>query len=287
MQLYPDTIQSPYSWYGTNHNTNGTREWIAEKVLANNNLVICIGDSWTWGDSLGKSWNEPLYNDVDARHNQFYTNLLAEKLQADWLMIAWCGGTNDWILHQYSVIKTAIDKGFYKNYNKVYVHVCFTEMFRDFRDLRDHNIFQPTNTENFEQFTRDYFKTFVLDKLDKNRPIPETHTFSKNFWNVDLDVSGYNFVKDTWQDILFREANMEHKKTFPVVSGIGVTPLVTYLRKNNLKKIEAQFSDLLLSINAYIDAMVECKYNNENATKHPTAEGHRLWADYLAESFTA
>ena len=89
MQQYPDTIQSPYSWYGTNHNTNGTREWIAEKVSGKNNLVICIGDSWTWGDSLGQSWDEPLYNDVDARHNQFYTNLLAEKLQADWLMIAW------------------------------------------------------------------------------------------------------------------------------------------------------------------------------------------------------
>ena len=68
-------------------------------------------------------------------------------------------------------------------------------------------------------------KVFDLD-LDTN---PKTNTFSKNFWNIDLDVSGYNFVKDTWQDILFREANMENQKTFPVVSGIGVTPLVTYL----------------------------------------------------------
>lgn len=287
MILYPNTIENPYSWYGANHNTNGTREWIAEKVSGKNNLIVCIGDSWTWGDSLGDSRNEPLFNDVSARHSQFYTNLLAEKLQADWLMIAWCGGTNDWILNQYSIIKTAIDKGFYKNYNKVYVHVCLTEMFRDLRDLRDHYYFQPINKENFIEFSKEYFKRFVLDKLDVNMPIPNTHSFSKNFWNVDYNVSGYNFVRDTWQDVLFKQNNIEKKETCPVVSGIGITPLVTYLKKNKFKKIEAQFSDKLLDIDGYIDAMNKCKFNNQYATKHPTAEGHRLWADYLAESFTA
>tara|TARA_Y100000592_G_C5452374_1_gene309470 strand:+ start:770 stop:1633 length:864 start_codon:yes stop_codon:yes gene_type:complete len=287
MKLYPDPIESAYSWYGNNHNTAGTREWTAEKVSGKPNLVICIGDSWTWGDSLGNSQDEPALNDVDARHSQFYTNLLAEKLQADWLMIAWCGGTNDWILHQYSVIKTAIDKGLYRNYSKVYVHVCLTEMFRDLRDLRDHDYFQPSNKENFLEFSKEYFKRFVLDKLKENMPIPNTHSFSKNFWNVDYDVSGYNFVKDTWQDVLFKQNNIEKKKTCPVVSGIGITPLVTYLKKNKFEKIEAQFSDVLLDIDGYIDAMNKCKFNNEYATKHPTAEGHRLWADYLAESFTA
>tara|TARA_R110000782_G_scaffold253020_1_gene340991 strand:- start:524 stop:886 length:363 start_codon:yes stop_codon:yes gene_type:complete len=103
------------------------RDSLGENINGNKNLLICIGDSWTWGDSLGKTTTE--YNDKDARHTQFYTARLAEKLNSDWLMIAWCGVHNNWIVDQYKIIKQAIDNGYYKNYDKIYVHVCLTELF--------------------------------------------------------------------------------------------------------------------------------------------------------------
>tara|TARA_Y100000592_G_scaffold30950_1_gene49354 strand:- start:8852 stop:9703 length:852 start_codon:yes stop_codon:yes gene_type:complete len=281
MALYPGNIFDFYSWYGNKHHPNDTREWFAEKITGRKNLLICIGDSWTWGDSLGKSYQEPLYNDVDARHNQFYTNLLAEHLEADWMMIAWCGGTNNWILHQYDTIKEAIDKGSYKDYDKVYVHVCFTELFRD---LRDAPTFIP-NRENFKEFTEGYFKAFVIDRLEKYSPIPDTHKFSKNFWNVDLDVSKYNFIEKTWQDVMFEQSGMEQSKFIPVVSGIGIDPLTTFLKNNDLKDLEVEFSELLVDVDELVEKMIKCEYNNEHATKHPTADGHRLWADYLAKFY--
>jgi len=277
MKLYPDKIESVYSWYGTQHNQTGTREWIAEQFSGKENLVICIGDSWTWGDSLGTSHDAPLHNDVEARHNNFYTKLLADKLNADWLMLAWCGGTNIWMLHQYSIIKDAIRKGYYSNYKKVYVHVCFTEMFRDLRD----KTFAPYSTDSFNDLTNEYFKYFILDNLDKHFPIPDTHKFSKNFWNVDVDCSGHNFVENTWQDLLFKESNIEDNKLVPVVSSIGIEPLVSFLKEKNLGTIQSQFSEMLVDIDARIDNMTKCEYNDQWDTRHPTIEGHRIWADYL------
>ena len=159
----------------------------------------------------------------------------------------------------------------------VYVHVCLTEMFRDLRD----KTFAPYNTENFNEFTNEYFKYFILDNIDSQSPIPDTHKFSKNFWNVDVDCSSYNFVEQTWQDLLFDEAKIDDKKNIPVVSGIGITPLVNFLKEKNLSTIESQFSDILVDIDTRIDNMIECKYNDQYDTKHPTTDGHRIWADYL------
>lgn len=291
MTLYPVDIPGSkkdcFHWFDLEHHHSGNREWYAEKVRNNKNLLICIGDSWTWGDSLGKSHEAPLWNDVETRHRQFYTNLLAERLQADWMMIAWCGTNNHFILEQYDTINTAIKQGVYSNYEKVYVHVCLTEMFRDLMNLQsvDGNYFMPNNKTNFHEFTKEYFKHFVIDKLEELGPIPDTHTFSKNFWNIDFDVSGYNFVDRTWQDLLFEKDNIEGTKNIPVVSGMGIEPLTDYLKKHNLREIESQFSESLVDILALVKKMIGCKYNNEKATKHPTAEGHRIWADYLSKFY--
>ena len=62
------------------------REHTAESIIGKENLLITIGDSWTWGDSLGSTTLE--FNDKQTRHKQFYTNLLAKKLEADWIMLA-------------------------------------------------------------------------------------------------------------------------------------------------------------------------------------------------------
>ena len=68
------------------------REHTAESIIGKENLLITIGDSWTWGDSLGSTTLE--FNDKQTRHKQFYTNLLAKKLEADWIMLARCGCDN-------------------------------------------------------------------------------------------------------------------------------------------------------------------------------------------------
>jgi hypothetical protein len=256
------------------------RDSLGENINGNKNLLICIGDSWTWGDSLGKTTTE--YNDKDARHTQFYTARLAEKLNSDWLMIAWCGVHNNWIVDQYKIIKQAIDNGYYKNYDKIYVHVCLTELFREVGDKQISYITKKTNkTKNFKEFCNSYFELTVLSRLKKLSPLPKTHIFSKNFWDIDVDCSEHNFVNDVWQQLLFEKTSIKDKEILPVVSGIGVNPLVDFLKENKLKELEYEFSDLLVKINKRVDNIRECPLNHKKATKHPTAEGHQIWADYL------
>ena len=278
IRLFPSRfIKEPIHWYKD-------REWIYESINGNKNLLICIGDSWTWGDSLGKT--SPEYNDADSRYKQFYTSNLAKKLNGDWLMIACCGSSNNWILDRYEKVTQAISTGYYKNYDNVYVHVCLTELFRELNQIKGINdVFKKKlvliNGKTFKQFCDFYFNLTVLNKLKKLSPIPKTHIFSKNFWDIDVDCGQYNFVNNTWQQLLFEKTNIKDKEILPVVSGVGIIPLVSFLEENKLTDLKYDFSKMLIKINKRVDNMIDCTLNHKKATKHPTREGHQIWADYL------
>ena len=262
-------------------NNHNRREWFYENIVGNTNLLICIGDSWTWGDSLGKT--DLKYNDIESRYEQFYIAGLAKNLKSDWVMIAQCGTNNQWILEQYKIINQAIKKKFYKNYNKIYVHVCLTELFRELdNDALIKILYKNLNSfSNFKQFCNFYFKITVMDVIKKLAPIPKLHSFSKNFWNVDTKFLNYNFLERAWQDILFEKTNIEDKELLPVLSSIGIDPLVNLLEKKEFVKFKNEFNELLIRINKRIDNMMICALNHKKATKHPTADAHQIWADYL------
>lgn len=57
-------------------------------------LVISVGDSWTFGDSLGTIEQDPWHDDYEARSTQSYGRLVADELDADWLNYGYCGGNN-------------------------------------------------------------------------------------------------------------------------------------------------------------------------------------------------
>ena len=262
-------------------NNHNRREWFHENIVGNTNLLICIGDSWTWGDSLGKT--DLKYNDIESRYEQFYIAGLAKNLKSDWVMIAQCGTNNQWILEQYKIINQAIKKKFYKNYNKIYVHVCLTELFRELdNDALIKILYKNLNSfSNFKEFCNFYFKITVMDVIKKLAPIPKLHSFSKNFWNVDMKFLNYNFLERAWQDILFEKTNIEDKEPLPVLSSIGIDPLVNLLEKKEFIKFKNEFNELLIRINKRIDNMMICALNHKKATKHPTADAHQIWADYL------
>ena len=275
IKLFPLKFINKPLFYSTN------REWLHENINGNKNLLICIGDSWTWGDSLGKTTLK--YNDKDTRYNQFYIAKLAKKLDSDWLMIAWCGHNNKWILDQYHIINQLINNGYYKDYDNVYIHVCLTELFREI----DNNVLKNTIKENlssiknFKEFCSFYFELTVLNRLKNLSPIPKLHSFSKNFWDLEFNYNQYNFLDSNWQQLLFKKTDIKDNEFLPVISSIGIEPLINFLKENKLKELEYEFSELLIKINKRVDNMIACALNHKKATKHPTAEGHQNWADYL------
>jgi len=83
------------------HNTKFTygeapeRSWYYEFVTGKQDLLITVGDSWTWGDSLGQiDFDKGIFDDITHRTSHVFGRLLADKLNRDFLMLAKCGATN-------------------------------------------------------------------------------------------------------------------------------------------------------------------------------------------------
>ena len=90
-------------------------------------LVISLGDSWTFGDSLGTIADHISddyvnnHDDHHARFTQCYGRLIADALDADWYNFGYCGGGNisiltvafDWLLNHHTLLLTQ------ENYKKI------------------------------------------------------------------------------------------------------------------------------------------------------------------------
>ena len=81
-------------------------------------LIVCLGDSWTWGDSL------------DDRLNQFYCRHLANHYNADYINAGFRGFSNSWALFIGNLI---IDQVLQCSYKNIIVVVTLTENGRDVR----------------------------------------------------------------------------------------------------------------------------------------------------------
>ena len=80
-------------------------------------LVVCLGDSWTWGDSLGED-----------RTQQFYAHHLAKQYDADFINAGFRGFSNSWVL---LIGKLLLEKVKELNYKKIIVVITLTENGRD------------------------------------------------------------------------------------------------------------------------------------------------------------
>jgi hypothetical protein len=271
-KLFEKKVNNQFAWQD--------REWIAESVEGKENLLITIGDSWTWGDSLGCSIHTE--NNKSYRYENFYTGILSKKLNADWLMLAKCGTNNRWIMARYSEICNSINKGFYKNYNKVFVHVNFTEQFRDIESF-SHDI--KDDYDSIGNFAEYYFASTVLNNLKKINTDFTYHTYGQNFWNFPFERS-QNWLPDVWQDLLFRHQEIHYRVKTAMVSSIAHQPFQKYCVGKNLKKLQDDFKAQTVEMLRLIRHMEESKLNSAEGTKHPSELGHKIWADYLYKYYS-
>lgn len=271
-KLFEKKVNNQFAWQD--------REWIAETVEGKENLLITIGDSWTWGDSLGCSVHTE--NNKSYRYENFYTGILSKKLNADWLMLAKCGTNNRWIMARYSEICNSINKGFYKNYNKVFVHVNFTEQFRDIESFL-HDI--KDDYDSIGNFAEYYFASTVLNNMKKINTDFTYHTYGQNFWNFPFERS-QNWLPDVWQDLLFRHQEIHYRVKTAMVSSIAHQPFQKYCVEKNLKKLQDDFKVQTVEMLRLIRHMEESKLNSAEGTKHPSELGHKIWADYLYKYYS-
>jgi lysophospholipase L1-like esterase len=256
-------------------------------TFANNhkeNLVICLGDSWTWGDSL------------PDRENEMYGRLLSDYLNADLINVGCPGWSNSWVLKNGEVILSSLRKN--NQYKKVYVIVTLTENARDIKTAKSFD-FAKWVFDNRPKLTKDLYH-LILETI-------EQHWSSQLQQLVDLSDDrfiffvGQNFVWHTiynklsniprviitdvnWIEVLADAQNLPRPIRTNIVTRFSFdtfhdantqmsTTDLTYFKDYCLPLIAKA-----IEVNKWLD---RSPMNYKKASKHPNAEGHKLWANHI------
>lgn len=275
------------SWPGltyadTIYNTN--RSWYHEDIQDKDTLLVAAGDSWTWGDSLFGIDSENNIFDDPRRVTGIYGRKLANLLDADFVNIGICGASNlKFIRKLGTVLSHNIDK-----YKKIYVVLTLTENGRDLSgasNVWSDNI--PIDTlDNFlKTYEKNMFSTIeeLLTRFNKCKFLVGrnfTYSYAENIkpWHLEY----------TWVDILEQAQTQQNQypKDLRMLSIIAYLPMERFFK--NQSKLDIVKDDMIKELDkgkVAIDWLMTSSLNHKKATRHPTLEGHELWANYLYQEF--
>jgi hypothetical protein len=281
-----DTKQE--EWFSAENNTS----WYHESIDHKDNLLVTIGESWTWGDSLGNiNLEAGLSDDYVHRTTHVFGNLLRSKLDADWCNIARCGYSNQWIiekLNNFATIVNTVNLG-YKN---ITVVCTLTELCRDIYSPQMYpvavELLETSNTLN--EFLQGYENNHFLEikNIIEQLPTNVRVLVGRNFTDTYTSNTLESLVPNTWCDIINNHITYKnYTNNARIVSQIGFDPLIRFLKEHDQENIwKDELSELFDSALVRTDFLDASPYNYKKATKHPTEDGHKLWADYLYKCLT-
>jgi hypothetical protein len=271
---------------------NGTvRSWYHEEYNNNENLLITIGDSWTWGDHLGSIDWDTVYDDP-VRLQSIYGKKLSSRLNADWVLIANPGCSNYWMLEKLKLFRSQLLE--LKNkYKKIYIVVTLTE---DLRECRYHDECEYTadyysiivNSLNLQDFLAKVEKKLFLqfnnefDILGIDSKITRAFT---DIWPNNKQYLERYLLDKTWCDVFQDQIKFDrYYQVVPFIGQMAIEPLQTYISKlegEQATVFKNDFINLEEKLRARWNFLGESKYNLKRSTYHPSVAGHEIFADYL------
>lgn len=288
-QAYPNlTIEEAV------HANKRSRFWYHENLRDKDTLIVTVGDSWTWGDGLhgidgSLSSGGPI--DHPKRTTSIYGWLLAEKLDADFVNMGYCAGSNRWMIDTLERFLKQLPL----TYSKIYIIVTLTENHRELNKTVAHwpkySTFPYIPTIQGELNLNLFFKEYEANMFLRLKSVIDafpniTFLVGRNFTyshEENIPILGSIHLSKTWVDCLVEKQNciVDYPKNLRVLTLMSYGPLEEHLKDMPVYKdaVEPHMTD---SFNA-IEWLMNSEFNYKKATKHPTEEGHRIWADYLYE----
>jgi hypothetical protein len=284
---------SPYwsDYYNSTHNS------YYEICRNKPNLVITLGDSWTWGDCLGFTDASIGRDDIESRKTQVYGRHLSDQLNADFINISYPGSFNYWLHNRLQILLDySIDK-MSSSYDKVYIIITLTEVGRDFISELSPKFF----IDSFEKFYNcsddpefstgkilqqlEKFDFVLLDAIQKQLPFNVKLIVGRNFTTINKDNQSIlkNLLPKIWTELLFEKQKFPILDNIPLMS-MGLDCFEQYIRSKNLNSEQHKkyMVDVIFpAVKQQFDLLDKSVYNHKKATRHPTAEGHKIWADYI------
>jgi hypothetical protein len=224
-------------------------------------LLITVGDSWTYGDSLGNTKVRNGVDDTEYRLNHVFGNIMSEAMDASWYNIALPGGSNFLML---TWLEEIIMMGLHP-YNEITCVVTLTESGRH-EELKMMNRSLITQQAVLNDIlARTYYVIKVLAKRYPNIHFITAHNFT------DGNNSTIDLCELSWLEVLL-------DKTIQNDTRIVISD---HIEQMNYDARYPDVFDIIDRANARIDLLDSCVYCNKEDSRHPTEEGHALWAEYL------
>lgn len=223
-------------------------------------LVITVGDSWTYGDSLGKTKVRNGIDDTEYRLAHVYGRLISDSRQANWINLALPGASNEMVLDWLSKLLAS-------NQIKERHVTCIITLTEAGRHLEN---LLPAADETSQQqalvtiLEHTYNKTQHLKEKYPNINFLAAHNFTDG-------LDGYGLLDKTWLEVLL-DYQIQNG-TFIVVS--------EHIDQMNYSKTYRDKLEIVEKALARIELLDRCEYCNKEDSRHPTEQGHILWADYL------
>ncbi len=266
-------VDDPYSY----------RCWYTEDIQDRETLLITVGDSWTFGDHLGKiDWER--FHDDPVRLTQIYGRLLADQLSADWVNLARPGCSNYWMLEKLQDIEHHLRR-VQSQYKRIIVIITLTEDLREATYTRRIDV-----TAAYDQFcqTSNTLKDFLV--LVENYLFDYLNEYFSRLLHVDFYVSRAFtdswstrpwMLDRTWCDVIQDQIKYnDYQQPVPFIAQMSINPLKDrYLKQR--PDFKQEFVDIMEQVESRWGFLGASKYNLKGSTCHPNPLGHQLWADYL------
>ena len=276
-QYWSDDFVSPVPYY-------------LEKNNGAKNLVICYGDSWTWGDRLGNADASKPISDAESRSQHIYANRLSEQLEADFVNCAIPGIFNYWIHNRLKILVENDIQRLSNQYQQIWIIVTLTEICREFKFpayIQEFATFYNINSGSHKDILVQAEKFDFLKLLNISQQLPANVELivGRNFTDTFEDNKNIlpNLMPVTWSRLLFEKQGMTDVPKIPMMS-FAIKNFDIFMREQKLDSAEYKqwMSDEIFPESLKVlDLLDKSMYNNKTGSKHPTQQGHALWANYI------
>jgi len=213
-------------------------------------LLITSGDSWTYGDSLGKTKVRLGIDDTGYRLDHVYGRIISNELDRDWINLALPGISNSLLLRWLDKLLSEI-----QGYNDIICSINLTETGRH-EDL--HSIAKDRSMHDNLRM--------ILAKTYSNIEALKSKNPSIRFIDSIDNSLGYSWLETMLDREIQNDTHILLSEHISQMNQLGIFSDVNEIIDKALKRI---------------DLLDSCVYCNEGDSRHPNEMGHQLWAYQL------
>jgi hypothetical protein len=284
------------------------RNWYYESCVGSKKLLITVGDSWTWGQMLGKiDLTNEILDDYEHRIQHVYGHHLSTLLGADWVNVGICGADNLTL----ALITKKFLTGITKQYDKIFIVFNLTEIGRelvlDITSIEEkYNSLVGTSWPKFKDAINGTSISNILEEFlsldlelglkinlfntinNAKSPIELINNYEEFTINtvtrllpnamIFSNFTRFNNVDQNWVDVICKEGNIAvpYPKDVKFLY-FGIDYFLDFA--SNFSK--DQLIEIIEATNNARRWFSHSIYNS--ASCHPLEQAHLWWANYLYE----